>query len=487
MLDSSLKLNTLKSLLFLVLISPLLATAEALALPELGDSSATSLTPEQEHQIGSEVVRRMRQAGYIISDPLITSYIDGLGQSLAVNTGGAQEFSFFVVDADSINAFALPGGYIGIHSGLILASQSESELASVIAHEIAHVTQHHLARGVEEANRTKVPLTIALLAAILLGGGDPNVTNAAMAASLGGTAQMQLNFSRAHESEADRVGMQLLADSEFDPQGMASFFSRLQDESRYYGEGVPEFLSTHPVTTARLAEAQSAAEHYPRKMRTDTTPYLVARARLQLHHSKNAASLMKELNSRATNPQGESDSIGNYLRAITHIALQQPKEAEQLLQQLVTRFPDSIAYRETLGQLYHTQGKYPLAVTLYRDGLKRYPKNELLSLSLAENLLAEQEYLQAREQIQTVLRLNPASISAHRLLAQLEAENGNPAASHLAQAEYYRLLEEHHSALEQLKLAKRTKGLDFYHASRIEALSREIKQELEKTKNLALE
>jgi predicted Zn-dependent protease len=221
-------------------------------------------------------------------------------------------------------------------------------------------------------------------------------------------------------------------------------------------------------------------------MRTDTTPYLVARARLQLHHSKNAASLMKELDSKRTSPSGESESIDNYLRAITHIALQQPKEAEQLLQQLVTHFPESIAYRETLGQLYRTQGKYPQAVSLYRDGLKRYPKNELLSLSLSENLLAQKKYTQAREQIQDVLRLNPSSTPALRLLAQLEAESGNPAASHLAQAEYYRLLEDHHSALEQLKLAKRTKGLDFYHASRIEALNREIKQELEKTKKHSL-
>jgi predicted Zn-dependent protease len=486
MLDSSLISNTLKSLFFLMLFSPLVANAEDLALPELGDSSATSLTPEQEHQIGSEVVRRMRQAGYIISDPLIASYIEGVGHSLAVHTESEQEFTFFVVDAAGINAFALPGGYIGINSGLILASQSESELASVIAHEIAHVTQHHLARGVEEANRMKVPLTVALVAAILLGGGDPNITNAAVAASLGGTAQMQLNFSRAHESEADRVGMQLLADSEFDPHGMAAFFSRLQEESRYYGEGVPEFLSTHPVTTARLAEAQSAAEHYPRKMRTDTTPYLVARARIQLHHSKNAASLMKELNSKTDNrPQAQSSSIDIYLRAITHIALQQPEEAERLLQQLLTRFPESIAYRETLGRLFYTQGKYQLAISLYRDGLKRYPNNELLSLSLTENLLAGQNYPQAREQLQNVLRLNPASASAHRLLAQLEAESGKPAASHLAQAEYYRLLEEHHSALEQLKLAKRTKGLDFYHASRIEALKREIKEELDKAHSLA--
>ncbi|MEN8168907.1 MAG: M48 family metalloprotease [Pseudomonadota bacterium] len=475
-------LNTLKTLFILLLLSPLLATAEEVELPELGDSSATSLTPEQERQIGSEVVHRMRQAGYIISDPLITAYVEQVGRTLAVHAQSEHKFTFFVVDAPGINAFALPGGYIGIHSGLLLASSTESELAGVVAHEIAHVTQHHLARGVEQANRAQLPLSVALIAAILLSGGDPDVVNAAIAASLGGSQQMQLNFTRAHEHEADRVGMQLLSHSDFDPRGMAGFFSRLQEESRYYGEGAPEFLSTHPVTTSRLAEAQSAAEQYPSKMRVDTTPYLVAKARVRLHHSKSATSLMKTLRSNKGDRQNPEDEIDTYLRAITHIALQQPHEAEKHLQKLVTRSPASIAYRETLGQLHHTQGDYKRAISLYRDGLKRYPQNEMLALSLANNLIALKHHSQAREQLQDVLRRNPHSASAYRLLAKLESGAGNQAAAHLAQAEHYQLLAEPRSALQQLKIAKRIKNLDFYHASRIEAMSGEIKESLEKSR-----
>jgi predicted Zn-dependent protease len=268
---------------------------------------------------------------------------------------------------------------------------------------------------------------------------------------------------------------------------MAAFFSRLQEESRYYGEGVPEFLSTHPVTTSRLAEAHTAAEQYPQKMRLDTHPYLVARARVRLHHNKNTASLMKELNSKEGLSTAQDYGIDTYLQAITHIALQQPGEATKLLQQLLAKHPESIAYRETLGQLHHTQGKYQLAVTLYLNGLKRYPNNELLSLALVDNLLALRDYPQARERLQGVLRLNPASAPAYSQLAQLESAAGNQAASHLAQAEYYRLLAEPHSALEQLKLAKRTKNLDFYHSSRIEALKSEIMEELEIARSLSLD
>jgi predicted Zn-dependent protease len=480
-LEAALIHNTLKHLFFLLLLlTPFLATAEESALPELGDSSATSLTPEQERQIGSEVMQRMRRAGYIISDPLISSYLEQLGRSLAVHTHSDQDFTFFVVDAPTINAFALPGGFIGIHSGLILASHSESELASVVAHEIAHITQHHLARGVEQANRMQLPLSVALIAAILLSGGDPNVANAAMAASLGGSQQMQLNFTRANEQEADRVGMQLLADTDFAPQGMAAFFSRLQEESRYYGEGAPEFLRTHPVTTARLAEAQSAAERYPHKMRIDTAPYHVAKARIRLHHSKSATALMKTLESEQQGQLADNKESDSYLRAITHIALQQPTEAGKLLQQLVTKAPESIAYRETLGQLHHDQGAYDEAVSLYRNGLQRYPHNEMLALSLAKNLLALHQYPQAREPLQEVLRRNPRSASAYTLLAQLESEAGNQAAAHLAQAEHYRLMAEPHSALDQLKIAKRIKNLDFYHASRIDAFIKEVEESLEK-------
>jgi predicted Zn-dependent protease len=401
-----------------------------------------------------------------------------VGHSLAHHAEGGHQFTFFVVNAPTINAFALPGGYIGIHTGLILASRNESELAGVIAHEIAHVTQHHLARGVEQANRTQLPLTLAILAGILLSGGDSDVANAVLATGIGGSAQMQLNFTRAHEHEADRVGMQLLANSDYDPRGMAGFFSRLMEESRYEGEGVPEFLRTHPVTTSRMAEAQSAAEHYPNIMRADSSPYFVARARIRLHHTRDVASLLNQLDAM---PDSEESK---YLRAITLISQQKYQQGKKLLHQMLAQAPDRIAYRETLGQLHLEQGEYQQALSIYREGLKRYPHNLLLSLSLVRNLIAMEQYTEARERLQEVIRRNPRSANAYRLLAQLESAAGNSAASHLAQAEYYRLMSEPHSALEQLKIASKIKNIDFYHSSRIEALIQDIETSLEKSNQI---
>lgn len=470
----------MRTLLFTLLLLPLLASGSQIDLPELGESSANSLTPEQERYIGAEMLQRMRRAGLIIDDPLVSNYIKRVGQSLSVHTQSEFDFTFFVVNAPGINAFAIPGGYIGIHSGLILASQNESELASVIAHEIAHVTQHHLARGIELANRMQLPMSVALIAAILLSGGDADVVNAAMAASVGGSQQMQLDFTRAHEHEADRVGIQLLASAEYDPRGMAGFFSRLQDEARYYGEGLPEFLSTHPVTTARLAEAQSAAESHPPVMRLSPPSYLVAKARLRLHHAKSPSTLMKEIKK----DKRTQDETSLYLTAITEIALNQFSQAKERLKRLLAMRSESIAYRETLGQLLYQQGAYKQAIKLYQQGLGLYPNNEILVLSLVKVFIADKKYQAGREQLQEVLRHQPDSSTAYQLLAELESAAGNRAGSYLAQAEYYQRINEPHSALEQLKQAKRIKNLDFYHTERVEALKKEIEEQVVYERNL---
>jgi predicted Zn-dependent protease len=205
----------------------------------------------------------------------------------------------------------------------------------------------------------------------------------------------------------------------------------------------------------------------------------VAKARIRLHHSQSPESLMKSLGN-----SDEDDELGSYLRAITHIAMQQPAAAKQSLQALLSRAPESIAYRETLGQLLYQEGEYALSANLYREGLKRYPHNPLLSLSLAKALIAQKNYSAARIVLQDLLRFTPHSAAAYQQLAKLESDSGNQAAAHLAQAEHYQLLGEPHSALEQLKLAKRIANLDFYHASRIEAMSSELMESIEHEQEL---
>lgn len=453
-------------------------------LPEIGDSSSTILSAEDETRIGKEMLRQLKANNAIIDDPIINEYIQNLGSRIAAGAASTTtRFNFFVVNANSINAFAMPGGFIGVHAGLLLASKTENEVASVIAHEIAHVTQHHIARSVEQANKLNLPMTAAVIAAILLGAHDPQVANAAMAAAVGGSQQLQLNFTRANEHEADRVGMQLLAASDYDPHGMAEFFSRLQQETRYYGSGIPEFLSTHPVTTTRIAEAEERAAKYPKKTTADSPYYALVRARLRLQFATSPDALRQQLKSVQAEGKGLSES-DTYLLALIDEKAGDITASRALFKKLLAQAPERIAFIHGLAELENSQGNGDEALKLYRQGLKIYPGNSLLTLSLAETLIRQRDFKPARELLQQQIVRNPSSES-YRILAKLEAASGNQAASHLAQAEYYYLSGEPHSAIDQLNTARRLGSLDLYHTSRIEARLQQIQDEVERDEKLS--
>jgi predicted Zn-dependent protease len=243
-----------------------------LSLPEIGDPAGAVISPYEESELGEAFYRSLRQQGQIIDDPEISEYIDYLGNRLASNSDQpGPGFTFFVVDDPTINAFAAPGGYIGVHKGLILADKSEGELAAVLAHEIAHVTQRHMARRFQTTKNMAIPYAVTILSAILLGTQDPQLGQAALVAGLATQAQRQINFTRANEAEADRVGIGVLARSGYDPRNMAVTFQRLQESGRFYGEGPPEYLRTHPVYATRISDALSRAGPI-RRPRTRTTP-----------------------------------------------------------------------------------------------------------------------------------------------------------------------------------------------------------------------
>ena len=219
------------------------------------------ISPQQEYGIGQAFFWQLQQSVDLIDDPEVNSYLQTIGARLVSNSDTPSlPFTFFMVPDPSVNAFAAPGGFIGIHSGLLLTSQSEDEMASVLAHEITHVSQRHLLRGFEKSKQLNIAVIAGLIAAALLGASDATAGSAALLAVQAGGVQAQLDFSRAHESEADNLGMLILVRSGFDAQAMPTFFERLQRESRFYtGYSVPEFLRTHPVTISRIADARGRA------------------------------------------------------------------------------------------------------------------------------------------------------------------------------------------------------------------------------------
>ncbi len=439
----------------------------AVDLPEMGDSAGTVLTAEQAQTIGSEAMAQLRRAGKLEEDPGIRRYLTGLGNRLAAASDQPRQLTFFVVNDPTVNAFALPGGYVGVHTGLILATHSESELAAVLAHEIAHVTQHHIERGLEAAGKMNLPLTAALIAAVLLGSKNPELGQAAIASSVAGAYQSQLNFTRENEQEADRVGMQMLTGTGFDARSMPSFFERLKEESRFYS-GLPEFLSTHPVTDSRIADTRARAEQLPRHNQgDDPTGYLTTKARLRVTAARDPRELLKQLDVELrTATGGERDGL-RFARALALERTADYGQASETLKQLLSTPPPRVAWLEALGRVQLAAGETQAALATYAQGVSLYPNNPELSLAYVDALLRTG----ATEQARTVLRgLNADEWpQVHQLTARVADQAGQPGESHFHLAEYYAALGDITSAITQLKIARRTATNDFYLASRIDA------------------
>ncbi len=279
------KLNPLSRALILVLgvvvASPL---SVAQGLPDLGEAAQTDFSPAMERRIGESIMLEIRRDPAYLDDSEIASYLNRLGSRLAAqSTDARQEFELFALRDPTLNAFAMPGGYIGVHSGLILAAASESELASVLAHEISHVTQRHLARLINKSGQGQVTSLLALAVAILAARSSPDLAIGAMMAGQGAAIQNQLNYSRDFEREADRIGLDLLERSDFDIRDMSAFFERLQKYSRLYENknSAPGYLRTHPLTTERLADMGNRIQSRPYRQVPDSLEFQLVRAKLR--------------------------------------------------------------------------------------------------------------------------------------------------------------------------------------------------------------
>ena len=473
-------------LLFLcaLLASGASAQAGEVALPDIGESSATALSRQEADRIGGEIVQRMRRQGRILNDPQVTEYVRELGRRLAsFSDRSAQDFQFFVVKDRTVNAFALPGGYIGVHAGLILTTESEGELAGVLAHEIAHVTQQHIARGLEKANEMNVPMTAALIAAILLGAQDPDAGQAAVAATTAGAAQAQINFTRAHEREADRIGMDLLARSGQPPAAMPSFFERMQEKARYYPDGVPELLRTHPVTTSRIADARHRLRDYGQSQpeKPETMGYQLVRARLQAVTADDAAALVDELRKEhgETGPTTVSD---RYRLALALREAGRHDEALDLLQGLSEQEPERLAFTLALGETALRDGQPERALAACKPALELYPDHPPLGLLCARARIANGEPEPAVDRLRQLLSGDDTPAEVYQALAKAEDRLGHKAAGHIALSQYYSAIGEPGTALTQLDIAERSEGLDFYQRSRIEALRERYQRALDEAR-----
>ncbi len=458
------------------------AVAAAIDLPDMGASVDSVLSPEQEKAIGKSFMRQVRARMSVVDDPEVEDYIQSLGDALAASTNERHSgFTFFVVGSNAINAFAAPGGYIGVNSGLIVASNSESELAGVMAHEIAHVTQRHIARRFEAMDRMTGPMLAAMAAAILVGTQSPDAGMAAAAAAQGAAAQMQLDYTRANELEADRVGIQTLANAGFDPQGMPDFFERLQRASRYYSLP-PEFLSTHPVTANRIADTRARAEQFPPTRRTESQSFYMVQAKLRVYTAKNPQEAVEYYREALKTGQHTSRIAARYGYALALARAGKRKEARKAMRRLFELSPDSVPFRAELARLEMALNNTDRAIALYEEGLTVYPGNRLLLQGYLEALIQVGQPDKARKKIRDYERYHDLNPTLYQLLAHSEQKAGDPVEAHIAMGEYHYMMGSLKSAIDQYKRAKQAGPKDYYQASRVDAALDRLQAEMRERK-----
>ena len=475
----SLRLPLLLLSLLALTFSGFARAQEQIALPEIGQSGGALVTPGEERRAGEAVVRNIRRAGGILDDPLVNDYLNHLSYRL-VSTSDTQhpQFEFFMINDRVINAFALPGGYIGVNYGLLLATDSESELASVLAHEIAHVTQRHHARAYEFYESSNIPVLAAMIAAMILGSQGSEVGQAALTALSAGSIQQQINFTRANEKEADYIGIQLLADSGFDPNSMAVFFQKLDRESRLYGPQAPEFLRTHPVNESRIADASNRAEQMRRAASPNPKNYYLMRARLQVITASDKKVIRDGFAKSLKSGRYLDRDAEQYGYALSLIETGDFNKARGILNELLKQDPDRIAYLLARASLESMANEHPQAIAHFKQALANYPGNGPLTLAYAQALLRAGKPAEARQLINEYQRTKPDEPEFYKLLAEAEAALGNTAQTHIAMGEYYYRIGQTHQAIDQLSLVLKNKQLDFYNASRIEARLTEFQEEL---------
>lgn len=470
--------NKILLLLLLLVCTPSWADSN-LSIPDIGNPSDAVLSLKEELKIGDQFMRNARRSGQLITDPEVNAYVQALGSRLVSYLDNVEhDYTFFVVNSATINAFAVPGGYIGINAGLIMAAENESELASVLAHEIAHVSQRHISRSIEKSGGSNLTTIAAVLAAIALSGQDGDASFAALSLGMANDIQSRINFTRTHEKEADRIGIQLLAHANYDPSGMARFFEKLHQESRYYEQGLPEILMTHPVTLNRIAEAKDRIAQLNKQGIVDQPAFQIIRAKVQVLNSNNNQQLAQHT---LAHYQKHPSPALDYQLALLETLNNAPKQAEERLQKLIKEQGMRPWFTIALADSLVAQARYDEARQHYQSALQIYTGNPGLTLNYGGLLLNLKRYQECVQLLREYLRNNPtASPGAYHLYAQAQDKLGNPIESFSAIAEYFYLNGQSTVAIQHLESARKYAEDDPYQLPAIEL-------RLEQVKAIALE
>lgn len=444
----------------------------AFELPDLGEVSRVALSEANEDRIGREIMRQIRVSSNYLEDAVLAEYLNSIGERLAAaSPDPGRRFEFFPVRDSSINAFALPGGYIGVHTGLIAAARNESELAGVLAHEIAHVTQSHIARIVDGQKSSGLASLAALAIAILAARSNPDAAQAAIVTAQAMSIQNQLDFTREHEREADRIGLQTLADARYSPQGMGTFFERLQTQSRLYENNAPAYLRTHPLTFERIADIQNRLAAIPYRQVSDSLEFSLVRARVQAAEGE-ARDAVREFDVRTRERPTVEAWYGLSLASLRAGDWQQAGHA---LDKASAIAADSPLLDLARVELLIARGQAAEAAKISAAALAKNSAYRPLAYQHAKAMLASGQAREALAFLNERQRIWSSDGALFALKAQAHQALGQTVESFLAQAEAYVLADRIGAAIDQLQSAQRHGKADFYTLSIIDARLRELR------------
>ncbi len=464
------------------------ALVRADGLPDLGEMERGGFSVHAERKLGERYMLEIRRDPAYIDDPEIAGYIGRLGQRLAAHAEGSRHpYEFFVVRDAMLNAFALPGGFIGVHSGLVLAARSESELAGVLAHEISHVTQSHLARMFGNQGQSQMTALLSLAVAILAARSNPDVAVGAAMAGQAAGIQQQLNYSRDFEREADRFGLDLMERGGFDPRGMASFFERMLQFGRLYENNAPGYLRTHPLTVERITDMENRIAQRPYRQVPDSIDFGLVRAKLKAWDGT-PGDAVADFAAQLKSGKFARETDVRFGHAHALLRANRPGEAEQEVVILRRLKLESPLLESLAAQLRLKQKDGAGAQRILQEALRRHPDNRALIYALVEAKLgtggtgpkvgaggtaAAREALSLLER---ELQLTPGDARLHALQARTYAVLGKRMLQHRAQAEAYLAEGQLDGAIQQLEIARKAGDGDFYEASQVDARLRELKQ-----------
>jgi predicted Zn-dependent protease len=453
-------------------------------LPDIGSPSSMTISTSDEYRLGAQIMRSLRDQKAVMDDPEVAEYLQSLGQRLASQApDNLNRFTFFAVNEGTINAFALPGGFIGVNYGTVLASRNESELASVVGHEVAHVTQRHMARTFHAQSSQGIAQTAAILAAVLIGAmiGGGDAMQGAIAIAQGAAAQQQVNFTRGNEYEADRVGIGFVAGAGFDPNGMATFFEAMSRHDGIAGQYIPEMIQTHPVNSNRIAEARGRAAQYEHPKRNpDSATYECIRERLRVLNMPKEAGMADRYAQDTKNIKG---TLGQrYGMALALMGAGKNQEAAKILSDLVDEHENLTLLHSALAQAEVDGGLMNDGIATFQKANALFPRNVPLSVRYAEALMKAERPKEAHSLLLDVFNNEAPTPEQIQLTALAASAAGDTGDAYYYMSEYHIASGDLQLALQQLQLALAAPNLTSVQRQRFQARLDEIRDYLASTR-----